>query len=434
VRTTVVIIGAGHAGLAMSRRLTDRSIDHVVLERGEVANSWRTERWSSLRLQTPNWQTRLPGAGYEGDDPDGFLSMPELIRFIDDYATTIDAPVLTDVLVTSVRAAGDADGYEVQTDQGTWSCAAVVLASGACNLPVVPPFATDVASRVATLTAMDYRSPDELADGGVLVVGGSATGVQLAEEIRASGRPVTLSIGEHVRMPRVYRGRDILWWMDVAGLLDTRYDEVDDIVRARHVPSPQLIGTPERATIDVNSLRASGVRVVGRWAGLRDGVAQLSGSLANLCALADLKMNRLLDDIDRWSALAGLDADVSVDRPERFEPTAAVADVPLEIDLRRGEFRTVLWACGYRPDHAWLHLPVFDRRGRLRHDGGVASDAPGVYLLGAKFLRRRRSTFISGAEQDTLELADHLAGYLADRAGAQVRLAPPSMAGVAPAT
>jgi putative flavoprotein involved in K+ transport len=428
VRTTVVIIGAGHAGLAMSRRLTDRSIDHVVLERGEVANSWRTERWSSLRLQTPNWQTRLPGARYEGDDPDGFLSMPQLIRFLDDYAGTIAAPVLTGVLVTSVRPAGDGDGYEVVTDQGVWSCAAVVVASGACNLPVVPAFAGEVPGRVSTITAMDYRSPDELADGGVLVVGGSATGVQLAEEIHASGRPVTLSIGEHVRLPRLYRGRDILWWMDVTGLLDVRFDEVDDLVRARHVPSPQLIGTADRASIDVNSLRASGVRVVGRWAGMRDGVAQLSGSLANLCALADLKMNRLLDDCDRSATAAGLDGDPAIDRPHRFAPTAPVADPPLEVDLRSGAIRTVLWACGYKPDHSWLDLPVFDRRGRLRHDGGVVTDAPGVYLLGAKFLRRRRSTFISGAEQDTLELADHLRGFLDGRQPpAQARLAPPSM-------
>src|SRR3954447_18040979 len=186
MHSTVVIIGAGHAGLAMSRRLTDRSIDHVVLERGEVANSWRTERWSSLRLQTPNWQTRLPGARYEGDDPDGFLSMPELIGFLDDYAAAVAAPVLTDVNVTSVRAAGN--GYEVTTNQGVWSCASVVVASGACNQAVVPPVAAGVPDGISSMTALDYRSPSQLAGGGVLVVGGSATGVQLAEEIHASGR------------------------------------------------------------------------------------------------------------------------------------------------------------------------------------------------------------------------------------------------------
>jgi putative flavoprotein involved in K+ transport len=208
----------------------------------------------------------------------------------------------------------------------------------------------------------------------------------------------------------MYRGRDIFWWMDAAGVLDARYDEVDDITRARRVPSPQLIGTAERSSIDVNTLTANGVRVVGRLVGVRDGVAQLSGSLTNCCTLADLKMNRLLTDIDDWSARAGLDDDVA--GPHRFAPTRVSVDPALTIDLRTAEIATVIWACGYRPDHSWLDLPVFDRRGRIRHDGGVVIDAPGVYLLGAKFLRRRRSTFISGAEQDTLELSEHLHRFL----------------------
>jgi putative flavoprotein involved in K+ transport len=406
---TTVIIGAGHSGLAMSRRLTDRSIDHVVLERGEVANSWRTERWPRLRLLTPNWQTRLPGARYEGKDPDGFMSMPDVIDFISDYAHAIAAPVHTGTTVNAVRAAHE--GYQVVTDQGIWTCATVVLASGGCNLPVIPTVAHAVPSSVTSLTSMDYRGPDQLPDGGVLVVGASATGVQLADEIQQSGRPVTLAVGEHVRLPRLYRGHDILWWMDAAGVLDERYDRVDDLTRARHVPSPQLIGTPERNTIDVNYLTARGVRIVGRLTGMRDGLAQCSGSLANQCTLADLKMNRLLATIDEWATRVGLDGDV--DRPHRFEPTRTALSPTLSIDLNRGEIRTILWACGYRPDYSWLSLPVLDRHDRLRHDGGVVTDAPGVYLLGAKFLRRRRSTFISGAEHDTLELSEHLCRHLA---------------------
>jgi putative flavoprotein involved in K+ transport len=408
MRTTTVIIGAGHAGLAMSRRLADRSIDHVVLERGEVANSWKTERWPSLRLQTPNWQTRLPGARYEGDDPDGFMSMPELIGFLRDYAEKVSAPVRTNTTVTSVRATDS--GYEVVTDDGSWSCKTVVLASGACNLPVVPKVAEGVPSRITALTAMDYRSADELPEGGVLVVGGSATGVQFADEIRRSGRPVTLAVGEHVRLPRLYRGRDIFWWMDAAGVLDERYDEVDDVTRARHVPSPQLIGTPERETIDINTLNARGVRVVGRLGRVQSGVAQFSGSLANQGTLADLKMNRLLATIDDWSTRAGIDDDV--DPPHRFEPTRTEAAPTLAVDLSRGEISTVIWACGYKADYSWLDLPVLDGHQRIRHEGGVVADAPGVYLLGTKFLRRRRSTFINGAEHDTLELSDHLVRFL----------------------
>ncbi|MDH3580100.1 MAG: NAD(P)-binding domain-containing protein [Hyphomicrobiales bacterium] len=268
-------MGAGHAGLAMSRCLTDRSIDHVVLERGEVANSWRTERWDSLRLLTPNWQSRLPGYSYQGEDPDGFRTMPEVIEFIDTYARVITAPVETNTTVTSVRPADP--GYVVATDQGDWKCRCVVLATGACNIPSVPAVAEELPARIKTFTPMTYRNPDQLDEGGVLVVGASATGTQLADEIHRSGRPVTIAAGEHVRVPRTYRGRDIKWWMDAAGVLDERYDEVDDIVRARGVPSLQLTGSPERISLDLNALTDKGVKLIGRLAGINDGKAQFSG-------------------------------------------------------------------------------------------------------------------------------------------------------------
>ena len=407
MRTTTVIIGAGHAGLAMSRCLTERSIDHVVLERGEVANSWRTERWPSLRLLTPNWQTRLPGAAYEGGDPDGFATMPEVISFLQRYAGVVAAPVQTQTAVTAVRPADP--GYEVITTKGVWRCHSVVLASGACNQPVIPDVAAAVPAPVAMVTPMTYRGPEALDDRGVLVVGASATGVQLAGEIHRSGRPVTLAVGEHVRLPRIYRGRDVFWWMERSGVLDQRYQEVDDLVRARHVPSPQLVGSPQRVTLDLNTLGAGGVRIVGRLGGIAGGVAQFSGSLTNVCKLADLKLNRLLDAFDAWAGAAGLDGDV--DPPQRFTQTALPSPA-LAVDLRQGEIGTVIWACGYRPDYSWLHLPVFDRRGRVVHDGGVVSGAAGVYLLGTPFLRRRRSSFISGADHDTRELADHLHRWL----------------------
>ncbi|MDP9463902.1 MAG: NAD(P)-binding domain-containing protein, partial [Actinomycetota bacterium] len=372
--TTTVIIGAGHAGLAMSRRLTERSLDQVVLERGEVANSWRTERWDSLRLLTPNWQSRLPGMSYTSDDPDGYMSMPEVVDFIADYARAISAPVRTGTTVTRVGAT-DA-GYEVTTDGGVWTCATVVLASGASNIADVPAMAGDVPTSVAMLTPMTYRTPDSLDQRGVLVVGASATGIQLADEIHRSGRPVTIAVGEHVRLPRVYRGRDIFWWMEAAGILDERYDEVDDLVRARHLPSPQLIGTHERRSIDLNTLVDHGVRIVGRLGRIDDGVAQFSGALANVCTLADLKMNRLLQTFDDWARASGLDG---ADRPHRFEPTHVPPTPVLEIDLRRSDIGTIIWATGYRPDYSWLDVPVLDRKGRIRHDGGVVSDAPGMY-------------------------------------------------------
>ena len=278
MRTTTVVIGAGHGGLAMSRCLSDRAIDHVVLERSEIANSWRTERWDSLRLLTPNWQCRLPGHEYSGDDPDGFMTMPEVVDFITGYAKYIAAPVQTGTTVTSVQRTDD--GYRVRTDNGEWQCATVVLASGSFNVPHLPAFADAVPAAVTTITPNQYRNPESIAEGGVLVVGASATGVQIAHELQRSGRQVTLAVGEHVRGPRLYRGRDIQWWMEVAGVLGERYDEVDDIVRARRVPSMQLAGSPERATFDLNALSGIGVKLVGRLATIRDGRALFSGSFA----------------------------------------------------------------------------------------------------------------------------------------------------------
>ena len=413
MRTTTVIIGAGHAGLAMSRCLSERSIDHVVLERGEVANSWKTERWDSLKLLTPNWQSRLPGYSYEGDDPDGYRNMPETIAFIERYAHVISAPVQAHTQVRSVRSGNG--GYVVATNQGDWQCQTVVLATGACNIPNVPAVADALPETIATLTPAQYRNPDQLEEGGVLVVGASATGIQIAEEIHRSGRPVTLAVGEHIRAPRVYRGRDIEWWMDAAGVLDERYDAVDDINRVRNVPSLQLVGSLERRMIDLNSLTTIGVKLTGRLAGINDGKAQFSGSLRNQCAMSDLKMNRLLDTIDEWATDNGLDD--NVDSPRRFAPTAVDASPPLGLDLTTGAIKTVLWATGFRPDYSYLDVPVLDRKGRVRHDGGVV-DAPGMVLMGIQFLRRRKSALIDGAGDDARDLSAHLASYLGQRRAA----------------
>ena len=214
----------------------------------------------------------------------------------------------------------------------------MVLASGACNLPNVPALRQAVPASIECFTPLDYRNPDQLPDGGVLIVGASATGVQLADEIHRSGRPVTLSVGEHVRLPRTYRGRDVLWWMDASGVWNQRYDEIDDLTRARRLPSPQLVGTPERTTLDLNALSAAGVEIVGRLAAVRDGRALFSGGLRNQFALADLKMDRLLDTFDDWARSHARDADVGP--PERFEPTRAPASSRLDLDLaeRRDPF------------------------------------------------------------------------------------------------
>ena len=406
-----IVIGAGHAGLAVSHCLGERSIAHVVLERGEIANSWRHERWDSLTLLTPNWQSRLPGFAYAGDEPDGFMSMPELIKFIDDYASASAAPVQTQTTVTAVSY--ETDAYTVNTDKGEWRGRSVVIASGACNLPSVPKVESDVPAGIDTITPHEYRNPEQIREGKVLVVGASATGLQLADEIHRSGRDVTIAVGEHVRLPRTYRARDIQWWMHSAGVLDEGIADVDDINRARNLPSPQLVGSSERQILDLNAMSATGIKLVGRLMGFRDGRAQFSGSLKNVCSLADLKMGRLLDTIDEWAAGS---ADAAKFEPvERFERTR-VDDAPcLELDLYATGFETVLFATGFKPDYSWLDLPVLDRKGRIQHDEGVVDHA-GLYVLGLPFLRRRKSSFIHGTEDDARYLTGHLASYLATRA------------------
>jgi putative flavoprotein involved in K+ transport len=395
----------------MSRCLADRAIDHVVLERGEVAHTWRTERWDSLRLLTPNWQSRLPGFSYKGNDPDGYRTLPEVIDFIASYAKEIRAPLRTHTTVRSVRSTEA--GYLVRTDQGDWRCRTVVLASGACNIVRVPTFANLVPPSIASLAAREYRNPDQLAEGGVLVVGASSSGTQIASEIHRSGRPVILSVGEHIRAPRVYRGKDLQWWMDAAGVLDERYDEVDDIARARRVPSLQLAGTPDRSTLDLNALTEIGVKLVGRIASISEhGKAQFAGSLRNMCALSDLKMGRLLDQIDKWARENGFD---STAEPSYRLPPTRVEEAPLlGLDLAAGKIKTIIWATGYRPDYSWLEVPVLDRKGMIRHDGGIVC-SPGMYLIGSQFLRRRKSSLIDGAGDDARDLSAHLASYLDSR-------------------
>jgi putative flavoprotein involved in K+ transport len=391
----------------MSHCLTERSVDHVVLERGEVANSWKRERWDSLRLLTPNWQTRLPGFAYSGKDPDGYMTVSELSRFLEKYANHISAPLRLGTTVTAVQPEGS--GYRVVTDRGTWHCNSLVIASGACNIASIPRVAESVPTSIQMLTTHQYRNPEQLQRGGVLVVGASATGLQLAQEIQRSGRPVTLAVGEHVRLPRTYRGKDIQWWMDRLGIFDERFDEIDDIIRGRNLPSPQLIGTPQRESLDLNRLMIQGVDLRGRLAGVSDGKAQFSGSLANTCELADLKMNRLLAKIDDYVLAHNLQAQVPAAR--RYPGTRVDHGAPLLLDLQKNKVKTILWATGYRPDYSWLKLPVFDHKGRIRHSGGIV-DLPGIYLLGTPLLRRRKSSFIHGAADDARDLSEHLVSYL----------------------
>jgi putative flavoprotein involved in K+ transport len=402
--TDVVVIGGGQAGLAMSRCLTDRSIDHVILERAEVANSWITERWDSLRLLTPNWMSRLPGFSYQGDDPDGYMTARDVAGYLDAYRRSFDAPVRTGIAV--VRVTHSHGGHVVETSDGPWNCRAVVIATGACSNPHVPAIGDHLPSHIDQITPIAYRNPDQVDDGRVLVVGASASGLQIADELAQAGREVTLAVGDHVRLPRTYRGMDIHWWMDTIGMLDERYDEVEDIARARRLPSLQLVGTPERLTLGLNTVAARGVELVGRLVGRNGHRAQFSGSFANFCTSADLKQQWLLDRLDEYATEHGLDPELGpVERPE---PTV-VGRSALDLDLR--SVSSVVWATGFRPAYPWLDGAHLDGGGRLVHDGGVLA-VPGMYVLGLPFLRRRKSSFVDGVGPDAVELSAHLAGHL----------------------
>ena len=400
----VVVIGAGQAGLAASYLLSEQNVRHVVLERGEVANSWRNERWNSLKLLTPNWQTRLPGYYYTGDDPDGFMGMSDLVDHFQTYADYSNAPVRTHTTVTSVRR--DNGIYRVTTDRGEYVATSVIIASGACNIASVPGVSHGVPADITQLTPHQYRSPEQIDDGGVLVVGASASGMQLADELLRSGHEVTMAVGEHVRMPRTYRGRDILYWMDRCGILGERYDEVEDIARGRRLPSSQLVGSNSKPILDLNSLSDQGARIAGRLMGMQNGVAQFSGSLRNVVALADLKMKRLLNTIDER-----IPAEANVAPAEQFDNTCLDDNPVLNMDLEKASIRTIIWATGFRPDYSWLDVPVLDRKGQIKHDGGIVESA-GLYVLGLPLMRRRKSSFIFGIEDDARDITDHLTNYL----------------------
>ncbi|MEP3329307.1 NAD(P)-binding domain-containing protein [Sedimentitalea sp.] len=399
-RTEVVIMGAGQSGLAMSRELSLHGTDHLVLERGEAGNSWRHERWDGLTLLTPDWMNALPG---EDAPPSGGFS--PAVAFADrlaEYADATAAPVQANTEVLSLRA--HSDGYVIQTSDDAIYCKAVVIATGACAQPALPACAAALPEWVHSVSPLSYKRPSDLPPGPVLVVGASSSGQQIARELHLSGRSVTLAVGSLVRVPRQYRGADILAWMNASGLFDIPHYEVDDLERVRRTPSLALQGAAPGTSLDLNALQDLGVEIVGRLSAIRDEKALFSGGLANACAMADLKMNRLLDTIDTWIVSHGLNR--LAPPPERFEPTRVPARPRLEVTFGAGGFQSVIWATGYLPDHRFVALPVFDAKRRIRHDGGVV--IPGLCVMGLPYLRCRRSTFISGAGADAAALVPHL--------------------------
>ncbi|TDH59112.1 pyridine nucleotide-disulfide oxidoreductase [Dankookia rubra] len=402
-RISVVVIGAGQAGLAISHCLAGRGVPHVVLERGRIAERWRSERWDSLRLLTPNWMTRLPGWSYRGAEPDGFMASGDFAGYLDAYAGATDAPVECGVTVQAVRFGRR--GYRVETNRGTWEAAAVVIATGYCDRPAIPDLAQALPAGIRQVTPSDYRNPAELPAGGVLVVGASATGVQLAEEIQRAGRQVHLSVGRHTRLPRHYRGRDIWCWLERTGLLDERTTEVSDLARARQQPSFQLVGRPDGGTTDLGTLQAAGVRLLGRATGHSGGVLHLQDDLEETVEGAQRALERLLARIDGLADQAGASPEPGVAHRIR------VGTAPTSLDLDAAGIGSVVWATGFRRDYGWLQVPVLGTDGEIVHQGGI-TPAPGLFALGLRFMRRRRSSFIDGVGQDARELTEAILDHL----------------------
>jgi putative flavoprotein involved in K+ transport len=404
-----LVVGAGQAGLAVSRCLAEHGADHVVVERGRIAERWRTARWQSLRLITPNWMSRLPGWSYSGTDPDGYMTAPELVSYLEDYAASFPAPVLQNTTVELVEASGD--GLRVVTDRQTWHARNVIVATGTENRAHVPPLASGIDAGIHQLTAGHYQGPHQVPDGGVLVVGASASGAQIADELRRSGRRVTISAGRHSRVPRRYRGQDILWWMDRAGILGHTIDQLRDVRSARSAPSLQLTGRMDHP-VGLEALAARGVTLAGRLVAADGRRLSFADDLPATISAAQGRMERLLHTIDAYISRSGGGEYAS---PADPPPAPAVAGGPARLDLRRAGIRTVIWATGHRSAYPWLRVPALNRRGEIVHHRGVTS-VPGLYVLGLRFLYRRNSSFVDGVRHDARFVAGHVMRRMTTRA------------------
>jgi len=404
-KVDVVIIGGGQAGLAMSRSLTAEGIDHVVLERGRIGERWHSERWRSLHLLTTNAMSALPGLPHEGD-PEAFMPASAFASYLSAYARKIAAPVLSSVAVTRVEP--NACGYRISTAVGDWQSRAVVIATGACETSFRPAAANLLPTSIEQISPAAYREPGLLPPGGVLIVGASSTGVQLAEEIHASGRPVTLSVGDHTRVPRRYRGRDIFAWMEAAGILDEPVVESGNVEYARRQPSLQLVGRPDNRDIHLGILRDQGIRLLGRFVGINGSNVEFNGDLDQTTAAAHKRMLRCLDRIDAHIVDRGLQTSAT-DAAARA-PFLAQGDA-ITLNLWREGIRSVVWATGYVRRYPWLKAPVLDRRGEITHRGGV-TPMSGLFVLGLTYLRRRRSSFIDGCALDARDLTPSIKMHL----------------------
>jgi putative flavoprotein involved in K+ transport len=396
-----LIVGGGQAGLALSHILSQRGCKHVVLERGRIAERWRTERWHGLRFQFPNWSVRLPDFPYLQADPDAFATSAEIVDYLVSYANFIDAPVRCGVTVTALRREG-ASRFVAETSDGPIEAGNVVIATGPYQRPIVPALLQDDAS-LFQVHASRYREPDQLPSGSVLVVGSGASGAQIAEELMRAGRRVYLSVSRHRRLPRRYRGRDLTWWLTALGLDQTPVEN-----RGPDKTLPLITGAYGGHTIDFRHFAAQGATLLGRVVAARDGTLDLASDLADSLAFGDAAYAAFLDMADSHVTWHGLGM------PEEPAARAVEPDPPClveplrRLDLRSAGIGAVIWATGYSCDFGWIDLPVLDARGEPVHRGGM-TDVPGLYFLGLQWLSKMNSSFLAGVADDAARLADHIA-------------------------
>ena len=398
----IVVIGGGQAGLCTSFFLARYGQEHVVLEQGRVAETWRTQRWESFTLNTPNWTLQLPGHGYAGDGPDAFMPRDDVVSYLERYAEVIDAPLRPGVRVASLERTSD--GYLLETSEGPLEADTVVVATGAFQRPRAPAIAGDRDPRILQLHTSDYRSPDQLPAGAVLVIGSGQSGCQIAEELVLQGRGVYLSVGRCPWAPRRYRGRDLVHWMIDLGLMDETVDTLP-APAARRACNPSLTGDGGGHDCHPRTLARLGVVLVGRVEVVRRGKIHIGPDLETNLAKGDEFEERLLERIDGYVADAGLDVP--------HEPAGVEVDPKVdsirELDCRSSGIATIIWANGYRPDFDWIHLDAFDGDGWPVHVRGCTA-FPGLYFVGLHWLHTRKSALFLGVGEDAEHVARHIVG------------------------